>query len=331
MRHRTVATLLFAVALPASLGWIAESWGQTKIARVGILATPLAGTTDEAMAKYYERFRRMVAQHDWVEGKNVSFVYRSARGNPPQFAESAAELVRLNVDVIYANNAPATRAAYAETRTIPIVALDYTNDPVAAGYAESYSRPGRNLTGLFLDAPEFASKWLELLKAIVPRLSRVAVLWDPSPGPTHLQAVQDVAKTFRVQLQVLEVHNPNDIEAAFSALPARTQALIVLPSPMTWAQSVRLAELTMKHRLPATSMADRFAEAGGVLSYGPDTESANESCARLVAKILGGAKPGELPVERPTKVQLLVNLKTAKALGITVPLSILVRADEVIK
>jgi putative ABC transport system substrate-binding protein len=135
----------------------------------------------------------------------------------------------------------------------------------------------------------------------------------------------------RVQLQVLEVHNTNDIEVAFSPLRGRPQALIVLPSPMLWGQSVRLAELTMKHRLPTTSMAAAFAEAGGVLSYGPDAESANEICARLVAKILGGAKPGELPVERPTKLRLLINLKTAKALGITVPPSILVRADEVIR
>jgi len=332
MQRRAVALLLLTVALLTSLGWTSESHGQqTKIARVGILATPLAGTTDEEMAKYYESFRRLVVQYDWVEGKNVSFVYRSARGNPPQFAESAAELVRLNVDVIYANNAPATRAAYAETRTIPIVGLDYTNDPVAAGYVESYSRPGRNLTGLFLDAPEFASKWLQLLKAIVPHLSRVAVLWDPSPGTAHLQAVQGVAKSFRVQLHVLEVHNPNEIESAFSALPARTQALIILPSPMIWAQSVRLADLTMKHRLPATSMADLFAEAGGMLSYGPDPDAANESCALLVAKILGGVKPADLPVERPTKFAFVVNLKTAKALGLTVPDPVLVRADKVIR
>mgnify|MGYP001415138756 CR=1 FL=1 len=331
MRNRTVAVLLFAVALLTSLGWTAESWGQTKIARVGILATPLAGTTDEAMAKFYEPFRRMVAQHDWVEGKNVSFLYRSARGNPPQFAESAAEFVRLNVDVIYANSAPATRAAYDETRTIPIVALDYTNDPVAAGYAESYSRPGRNLTGLFLDAPEFASKWLELLQAIVPRLSRVAVLWDPGPGRTHLQAVQVAAKTLRVQLQVLEVHNTIDIEVAFSPLRGRPQALIVLPSPMLWGQSARIAELTLKHRLPATSMAGEFAQAGGMLSYGPDPASSFERNAALVAKILGGAKPGDLPLERPTKFKLVVNLKTARALGLTIPQSILLQADEVIQ
>jgi putative ABC transport system substrate-binding protein len=217
------------------------------------------------------------------------------------------------------------------THTIPIVGLDFTNDPVAVGYADSYGRPRRNLTGIFLDAPEFAGKWLELLTAIVPRLSRVAVLWDPSPGPTHLQAIQGAARSLSVQLQILEVHKPDDFDKAFSAFRARTQALIILPSPMLWNDSVRLAELAMKHRLPAISMADLFAKAGGVLSYGPDTASAFERGALLVAKILGGAKPAELPVERPTKFQLIVNLKTSKALGLTIPQSILLRADEVIR
>ena len=170
MWQRTHALLFLAVALLANLECITESLGQATIARVGIVATPQAGTTDEAMAQYYEPFRRTLAQHGWIEGKNVAFIYRSSRGNPPQFGESAADLVRLNVDVIYANNAPATRATYAATRTIPIIGLDYTNDPIAAGYVETYGRPGRNLTGYFLDAPQFATKWLELLKEIVPNL-----------------------------------------------------------------------------------------------------------------------------------------------------------------
>jgi putative ABC transport system substrate-binding protein len=331
MQHRTVAMLLIAVALLSSLGWSGESLAQTKIARVGILANPNAGTTDEAMAQYYEHFRRTLSQHDWIEGKNVSFVYRSAGGNPPQFAESVTELVKLNVDVIYANSAPAARAAYAATHSIPIVAVDYTNDPVAAGYAESYGRPGRNLTGFFLDAPDFSSKLLELVKAIVPRLSRVAVLWDPSPGAAHLQAVQGVARSFGVRLQVLEVHKPGDIETAFSVFRARTQALIILPSPMIYAQSARLAKLAMKHRMPSISMAAAFAEDGGTLSYGPNAASTFEQCAILVAKILAGAKPADLPIERPTKFDFIVNLKAAKAMGLTVPDFVLVRADKVIR
>jgi len=323
MKHRAAGLLLLTVTLLISLGWTGESWGQAKIARLGVLN--FAG--DDAD----EPLRRTLAASGWMEGKNLSVEFRKPSGDPPQFADAAAELVKLNVDVLCADSAPATRAAYAATRTIPIVALDFTNDPVAAGYVESYGRPGRNLTGVFLDAPEFAAKWLELLKAIVPRLSRVVVLWDPSPGPSHLRALQGAARSFGVQLQVVEVHKPDELDRAFSTFRARTQALIILPSPMTWGESARLAELARKHRLPATSMAPQFAESGGALTYGPDLISALERLSVLVAKVLGGARPAELPVERPAKFNLIVNSKTIKALGLTVPDSVLVRADEVIR
>ena len=297
MKHRAAGLLLLTVTLLISLGWTGDSWGQAKIARLGVLN--FAG--DDAD----EPLRRTLAASGWMEGKNLSVEFRKPSGDPPQFADAAAELVKLNVDVLCADSAPATRAAYAATRTIPIVALDFTNDPVAAGYVESYGRPGRNLTGVFLDAPEFAAKWLELLKAIVPRLSRVVVLWDPSPGPSHLRALQGAARSFGVQLQVVEVHKPDELDRAFSTFRARTQALIILPSPMTWGESARLAELARKHRLPATSMAPQFAESGGALTYGPDLTSALERLSVLVAKVLGGARPAELPVERPAKFNLI--------------------------
>jgi putative ABC transport system substrate-binding protein len=329
MRERTAAVLLLTVALLTSLGWTGESWGQEKVPRVGLL---LGGTTDDPVVKQWvEPFRRTLADKGWIEGKNVLFEHRSAPGDPPRFAEAAAELVRLKVDVIWATNAPMVRAAYAATRTIPVVANDFTTDPVAEGYVESYGRPGGNLTGVFLDAPEFAGKWFELLKAMVPGLSRAVVLWDPSPGPTHLRAVQSVARSVGVQLQVVEVRKPDDIDRAFSEFRGRPQGLIILPSPMIYVQSERLAKLAMKHRLPATSMFRLFAEAGGAVAYGPDLASAYERSAIFVAKILGGAKPAELPVERPSKFELAVNLKTAKALGLTVPDSVLVRADEIIR
>jgi putative ABC transport system substrate-binding protein len=179
-----VLTLAFLTAL----GWTGQSWGQAKIARLGVLT--FTGAAAE------EPLRRTLAAYGWVADQNLSIEFRIATGDPPQFVDAAAELVRLKVDVLCANGAPATRAAYAATRTIPIVALDFTNDPVAAGYVESYGRPGRNLTGVFLDAPGFAAKWLELLSAVIPRLSPVAVLWDPSPGPAHLQALQAAAASF---------------------------------------------------------------------------------------------------------------------------------------
>jgi putative ABC transport system substrate-binding protein len=275
--------------------------------------------------------RRILAGEGWIEGKNVAFEYRSAHSDPSQFAETAVELVGLKVNVILADGTAALRAAYAATRTIPIVAIDYTSDPIAEGYVDSYARPGGNVTGVFLDAPEFAGKWFELLRAMVPDLSRVAVLWDPGPGANHLHAVRSVAGSLDIKLQVLEVRKPDDLGRAFSALRGRPQAVIFLPSPMIYGQSARLAKLALKHRLPATSFAREFAIAGGAIAYGPEENSTWERNAVLMAKILGGSNPAELPIERPTKIQLVVNLKTAKALGITVPQSILLRADEVIR
>jgi putative ABC transport system substrate-binding protein len=271
----------------------------------------------------------MLADQGWIEGKNVSLEFRSARSDPIQLTEAAAELARLKVDVIWAPGPPFVRAAYAATRTIPIIGMDFTTDPVAAGYAQSYARPGGNLTGVFLDVPEFSGKWMELLTVMVPDVSRVAVIWDPSPGRTHLEAVQRLAQSLRLQLQVLEVHHPEDIDKAFSELRGRPQALVILPSPMIYTQSERLAKLAVKYRLPATSMAHLLARSGGLLSYGPSQASANERCAVLVAKILAGANPADIPVERPTKFDFILNLKSANALGVAVPDSVLLRADEV--
>jgi putative ABC transport system substrate-binding protein len=330
MRHGTAAVLLLAAALLTSPGWNGETWAQAKIPRVGILTFD-AVTVDPTVGTWLEPFRRTLADEGWIEGKNVSLEYRSARSDPSRFVEAAAELVRLKVDVIFAHSAAAVRAAYAATHTISIVGNDFVTDPVAEGYAQSYSRPGGNVTGVFLDAPEFAGKWFELLRAMVPGLSRAVVLWDPIAGPTHLRAVQRTARSIGVQLQIVEVHKPDDIDRAFAAFRGRPQALIILPSPMIYGQSERLAKLAMKHRLPATSMAREFADAGGAAAYGPERASTYQRGAVLVSKILGGAKPADLPVERPTKVQLVVNLKSAKALGLTVPDSILYRADEVIR
>ena len=332
MRHRTAAALVLAAALLTGLAWAEQSPAQAKVVHVGVL-TSFSVTKDPTLYEWLEPFRRTLAEQGWIESKNVLLEYRSpsSPGDPSRLDEAAAELVRLRVDVIFAVGAPCVRAAHAATRIIPIVATDYTTNPIAEGYVENYGRPGGNLTGVFLDAPEFAGKWLQLLRAIVPGLSRVVVLWDPGPGPAHLQAVQTLARSFRIQVQVLEVRKPDDIDTAFSAFHGKPQALVILPSPMIYLQSERLAKLAMKQRLPATSMARLFAEAGGTVAYGPEEATTYERGAVFVAKILGGAKPAELPVERPTKVQLIVNLKSAKALGLTVPESVLYRADEVIR
>jgi ABC-type uncharacterized transport system substrate-binding protein len=325
-RVRYVTAAAFSVlALITTFGETAEKWAPAKIPRVGILSW---GVGDR---EWLENFRRTLADHGWVEGQNVEYELRNVLGDPARRAEAAAELARLKVDVIFAESAPAVRAAHAATLTIPIVGIDFTTDPVAEGYARSYGQPGGNITGVFLDAPEFSGKWLQLLKAMIPELSRVMVLWDPDPGKTHLLAIQSVARSVGIRTKMLEVRKPEDIDRAFSTFRGRPQALIILPSPMMYQQSARLAELAMKHRLPATSMARAFAEAGGTIAYGPDQGSVYERCGVLVAKILAGARPGELPMERPTKVQLVVNLKTAKSLGLTVPESVLYRADELIR
>jgi putative ABC transport system substrate-binding protein len=330
MQRRAVAALAFLLASLGTLEWGDEVFAQERIRRVGILVTPLTGS-EAAMADYYEPFRRSLARQGWIEGNNLILEYRQAHGTPPRFDQPVAELIKLDVDVIYGNNAPATRAAYTATRTIPIIGLDYTNDPVAVGYAESYGRPGGNLTGLFLDAPEFAGKWLQLLKAIVPGLSRVAVLYDPTPGTAHYVALQEAARAQAIQLQILEVRRPDDIDKAFSAFRPQPQAVVVLPSPMTWAQSPRLAKLAAERRLPAISMSNLFPEAGGLLSYGPDSTSSLEQTGRLVAQVLRGVKPGDIPVERPAKFNFIVNLRTANGIGVTIPDSVLLTADRVLR
>ena len=310
----------------ATLFCVNGCMAQTRIPRVGLLFVQ-----DLRKEPWMENIRATLRQHGWVEGKNVAFEYRDAGGDPTRFAEPAAELIRLNVDVLFPIGPPAVRAVAAATHDIPIVAHDFETDPVIAGYAQSYSRPGGNLTGLFLDSPDLAGKWLELLKEIRPRLARITVLWDSTSGPIPLEAVRTVGPSLGITPQVLELRTPQDIAKVQSRFRGPPQALVILPSPMLYAQGARLAELARKSRLPATSMFVPFAEAGGLIAYGPDIPASFEQCAKLIAKVLSGARPGDLPVERPTKFQFVVNMKTARALGVTVPDTVLLRADRVIR
>jgi putative tryptophan/tyrosine transport system substrate-binding protein len=316
---------MLVVAALAAAAWSGESCAQAKVPRVGVLT--LSKVALEQLGP--STFTQGLVERGWVPGRNVALEYRFARGADMRYNESAEELVRLDVDVIMAFSAPAARAAYAATTRIPIVVQDYTNDPVAAGYAESYSRPGKNVTGVFLDAPEFAGKWIELLRAIVPGLKRVAVLWDPAPGAAHLKAVQDTARLLGLQIQTHEVRTPDDLDKAFAAFRGRPQAVIILPSPMTFIHSARLADLAQKYRLPGTSIARAFAEAGGAVSYGPNIAETSERNAVQVAKILDGAKPGDLPIERPNKFDFVINMKTINTLGLKVPTSLLAGAEQV--
>ncbi len=325
MSRSAVHALIAAATLLAAGTTSIECSAQSRIPRVGVLAFNKA-TLQEP---WYEAFIQGLGARGWVPGKNVVLEHRVAQGEELRFNAAAEELVQLKVDVLFSISAPSTAAAHAATKTLPLVAQDYTNDPVAAGYADSYGRPGRNLTGVFLDAPDFAGKWIELLRAIVPGLKRVAVLWDPAPGTTHLKAVQSAAQAHGLDLEVREVRSPRDLEKAFASFGNRPQALIILPSPMTWMHSGRLAGLALKYRLPATSMAKGFAEAGGAITYGPDLVETAYRNGIQVARILEGAKPGELPIERPNKFNFIVNMKTIRALGLKIPDSLLPGAEQV--
>jgi putative ABC transport system substrate-binding protein len=326
IRRSVFSRSIFVTALVALGVFSGTASSQERLPRLGILA--ISG--EESSRAYDATFFQKLESLGWVEGKNVDFVFATAHNDPSRYPQAVARLLQENVDVIYADSAPALRAAHAATRTIPIVASDYTADPVAAGYATSHGRPGGNVTGIFLDAPQFAGKWIELLQRTVPQLSRAAVLWDPSPGDVHLRALQAIASPFELQLQVVEVHKPEDIDTAKSALRGKPQGLFILPSPMMFIESKRLARLAIELRLPAISMAQQFTDHGGLLAYGPDQDSANERVAVLVTKILGGTKSGDLPIEAPTKFELVVNLKTAKALGLAIPDAIVTQADRVI-
>jgi putative ABC transport system substrate-binding protein len=243
----------------------------------------------------------------------------------------AADLVARKVDLILAQSSAAVRAAQAATTTIPIVALDLESDPVASGFIATNARPGGNITGVFLDFPDFSKKWLEALKETVPKVSRVAVFWDPAMASLQLRAVEAAAQTLNLKLAVFEVRGWGDIEPAFqSAANQGAEALLMLASPLIGGNTKLLAEMTVMHRLPAITVFTDFARHGGLMAYGPNLQTFLRQQGVLAAKILQGSKPAETPIEAPTKFEFVVNFRTAELLGITVPASILLRADEVI-
>ena len=258
------------------------------------------------------------------------------RGGVERFPDLAAELVRLKVDLIVAPNVPAARAAKQATNTIPIV-VAAMHDPVRDGLVQSLARPGGNITGLTFLGPELVPKLLELLKEAVPRVSRVAALLHLGAyaEPTMrdmLKETEVAARALRVQLQLVRVGGANDFDSAFSAMTREhADAFVVLPSPMLFGERGRIVDLAAKHRLPAIYLAREFVELGGLMAYGASIRDLFRRSATQVDKILKGAKPADLPVEQPTKFELVINLKTAKALGLTIPRSLLLRADEVIQ
>jgi len=267
-----------------------------------------------------------------VEGQNIVVERRYGEARPERMAEVAAELVRLKVDVIVTSTDVAIAAVKRQTQAIPIVMVSST-DPVGTGFVASLARPGGNVTGLSLISPELSAKRLELLKEIVPGLSRVAIMWNPGVRGAVLdyKETEGAARSLRLQLQSVEV-SADDVDRAFSALTtARAEALTVVTSALTLDNRVQIASLALKNRIPSVFGQPASAEAGGLMAYGSSALERMRHAATYVDRILKGAKPGDLPVEQPTKFELIINMKTAKALGLTLPPSLLRRADQVIR
>jgi ABC-type uncharacterized transport system substrate-binding protein len=309
----------------------AEAQQAAKIARIGFLVLNMA-----AAAHPPEAFRQGLRDLGYVEGRNVVIEYRDAEGKPERLPALAAELVALKVDVILAAGETHALAAKQATKTIPIV-FAVAADPVASGLVTSLARPGGNVTGLSVLAPELVGKCLEQLKQAVPGVSRVAVLWQPGGHGERTdkdmrKEAEVAARALGVRLQLVEARGPADLDRAFSDMTkARAGALTVLPSAMLFTERRRLADLAARNRLPAVYPAREYVDAGGLMAYGANVADLFRRAATYVDKILKGAKPPDLPVEQPTKFELVINLKTAKALGLTIPQSLLQRADEVIQ
>ena len=319
----SLTALFYAFCLPV--------WAQqpTKGPTIGFLSGGFSGSN-----RGIEQFQRALRELGYVEGKNITFEYRYAEDKPDRSPALAAELIRLKVDVIVAGGTGDTLAAKNATRTIPIVFLEEVSDPVASGLVDSLARPGGNITGFTTIAAVLAGKRLELLKETIPKLSRVAVLWDPkAPGNApQWKESQLAARQLGLQLYSMEVSSADKYESAFKeAIKARSAALAVTRHRLANTHLKRIADLATKHRLPAIYTRGDFVVSGGLMSYGADEVEPFRRAAVMVDKILKGTKPADLPVERSTKFEFVINLKTAKQIGLTIPPNVLARADKVIK
>jgi putative tryptophan/tyrosine transport system substrate-binding protein len=326
--NRKLLWLLTAILL----AWIdfAEAQQPTKIPLIGRLGADSPSSADAARR---EAFRLGLRELGYVEGENIVIEYRYAEGKFDRLPDLATELVRLKVDIILSTGPTATRAAKGVTTTIPIV-MAQDIDPVATGVVASLARPGGNITGLAALTPELSGKRLELLKEVVPKVSRVAVL-GTSTLPGYAQVFRETELTagaFGVKLQYLDILDTKDIETAFRvAGKGRADAVLTLTSAILLSQRAQVADIAVKSRLPAIYHQSQYVEAGGLMSYGASITDMDRRSATYVDKILKGTKPADLPVEQPTKFELVINLKAAKQIGLTIPPNVLVRADRVIR
>jgi putative tryptophan/tyrosine transport system substrate-binding protein len=316
-----LSTMLFALCFSA------EAQQPAKLAKIGVLrGQPVSASTHELLLRGFR-------ERGYVEGKNIAFETQSAEGKLDRYAALADELVRLKVDVLVASSTSAALAAKNATKTIPIVFLN-VSDPVASGLVDSLARPGGNITGIASIDSVLAGKRLELLKETIPKLSRVAVLWNPQDRGSTQQwnESQLAARELGLQLNSMEVSNPDKLDGAFKeAVKTLSAALAVTQHPLAASNRKRIVDLATKTRLPAIYARGDYVISGGLMSYGRDETEPYRRVAALVDRILKGAKPADLPVEQPTKFELMINLKTAKALGLTIPPVVMMRAEKVIK
>jgi putative ABC transport system substrate-binding protein len=307
----------------------AEAQQAGKVYRIGFISP----ASSSPMAARDEAFRQGLRALGYILGQNITIEYRWADGKNERLTGFAAELVNLKLDIIVTHGGEATRAVQQVTTTIPIV-IAAADDPLASGLVASLARPGGNITGLSILTPDLTGKRLELLKALLPGLTRVAVLWNPGNpiSEPELRKAEAAAAPLGLQLQSLGLRDPREFASAFSSMKReRADALFLLSDAMFFGRRKEIADLAASNRLPLVAHLREFADAGGLMTYGPNVLELHRRAATYVDKILKGAKPGDLPVEQPTKFDLVINLKTAKALGLTIPPSLLQRADEVIE
>ncbi|HZN31205.1 MAG TPA: ABC transporter substrate-binding protein [Xanthobacteraceae bacterium] len=310
----------------AAAGWPFAAWAQQahKIPRVGFLLNVPSELVDALF--------RGLRDAGYIQGQNIILETRFAGNMLDRIDQFAIELVALHCDLIFAAGPYAIQALTKATRTIPLVAIDLESDPVANRWVTSIARPGGNLTGFFLDLPELGGKQIELMKEALPSLSRVAFLWDSTVGSVQFSATEVVARTTGVELLSLPIQRREDFKPAFDhAVSQQAHAVVVLSSPLIFGQRSHIAELAVNTRLPTISLFTLFPRSGGLMGYGPNFPDMWKRAATYVDRILRGARAGELPIERPSKFELVINLKTAKAIGLDMPPMLLARADEVIE
>lgn len=329
MRQVQRRRFLLSAGTLLAIPFAAAAQQARKVSRIGILRN---APDDAVFRNNFDPFLQAMREFRFMEGTNLTLEYRVRSGNAQLMLALANDLVRAKVDAMLAIAPAAVSAAANATASIPIVAVDLESDPIAQGFAVSLSRPQGNITGLFLDFPDLSGKWIQLLKEAVPNLVRAAVLWDPTTGPNLLRGADAAGSSLGVQLLRLEARSPSDLERAFeSAGKQRAQAVLALSSPVFNSARKQIAELAVRHRIPTLMPFPGFADDGGLIAHGPHLTSLFRQAGLVMAKVLQGADPGQIPIERPARFELVVNLKAARALGITVPPSLLLRADRVIE